>query len=93
MDFITGLPKVNREDCIFVVVDRLTKYAHFFAIPSDLQAAQVADLFFREVFCLHGLPRNIISDRDRRFISIFWTTVSDGSDITIAKYKLPPADR
>ena len=47
MDFIMGLPKVNGKDCIFVVVDRLTKYAHFFAIPSDLQATQVVDLFFR----------------------------------------------
>ena len=56
MDFITSLPKVNGKDCIFVVVDRLTKYTHFFAIPSDLQAAQFADLFFREVFCPHGLP-------------------------------------
>ena len=46
MDFITVLPKVNGKDCIFVVVDRLTKYAHFFAIPLDLQAAQVADLVF-----------------------------------------------
>ena len=64
MDFITGLPKVNRKDCIFVVVDRLTKYAHFFAIPSDFQSAQVADLFFRELFRLHGLPQNIVSDRD-----------------------------
>ena len=73
MDFITGLPKVNGKDWIFVVVDRLTKYAHFFAIPSDLQAAQVAELFFREVFRLHGLPQSIISDRDRRCVSNFWT--------------------
>ena len=39
MDFITGLPKVNGKDCIYVVVDRLTKYAHLFAIPLDLQVA------------------------------------------------------
>jgi len=71
MDFITSLPRVNGRDCIFVVVDRLTKYSHFFAIPSNLQAAQIVDLFFREVFRLHGLPRNIISDRDGRFVSIF----------------------
>ena len=55
MDFITSLPKVNGKDCIFVVVDKLKKYAHFYAIPSDLQAAQVANLFLREVFRLHGL--------------------------------------
>ena len=64
MDIIMGLPKVNGKDCIFAVADRLTKYAHFFAIPSDFQATQVAELFFREVFHLHGLPQNIVSDRD-----------------------------
>ena len=52
MDFITGLPMVQGKDCIFVVVDRLTKYAHFFAIPAHYTAAQVAELFFREVFRL-----------------------------------------
>ena len=71
MDFITVLLKVNGKDCIYVVVDRLTKYAHFFAIPLELQAAQVANLFFREVFRLNGLPRNIVSDRDGRFVRIF----------------------
>jgi hypothetical protein len=72
MDFITGLPRVQGRDCIFVVVDRLTKFAHFFAIPTDYKAIQVAELFFREVFRLHGLPRQIVSDRDGRFISAFW---------------------
>jgi hypothetical protein len=72
MDFITGLPKVQGRDCIYVVVDRLTKYAHFFSIPSEYNASQVADLFFREVFRLHGLLRNIVSDRDNRFLSAFW---------------------
>jgi hypothetical protein len=47
MDFITGLPKAQGKDCIFVVVDRLTKFAHFFAIATDYSATQVADLFFR----------------------------------------------
>ena len=50
MDFITGLPKVQGRDCIYVVVDRLTKFAHFFAISTTYSAAQVAELFFREVF-------------------------------------------
>lgn len=49
MDFITGLPKVQGKDCIYVVVDRLTKYAHFFPITSDFKASQVADLFFKEI--------------------------------------------
>ena len=72
MDFITGLPKVQGRDCLYVVVDRLTKFAHFFAISSDYFASQVADLFFREVFRLHGLPKTIVSDRDSKFTSAFW---------------------
>ena len=67
MDFITGLPKVQGRDCLYVVVDRLTKFAHFFSISSDYSATQVAELFFREVFRLHGLPKAIVSDRDSRF--------------------------
>jgi hypothetical protein len=72
MDFIIGLPRVQGKDCIYVVVDRLTKFAHFFAIPSDYSAAQVAELFFREIFRLHGLPKTIVSDRDNRFMGGFW---------------------
>jgi hypothetical protein len=72
MDFITGLPKAQGKDCIFVVVYRLTKFAHFFPIATDFSATQVAELFFREVFRLHGLPKTIISDRDNRFMSTFW---------------------
>jgi len=64
MDFITGLPSVQVKDCIFVVVDQLTKFSHFFAIPTRYLASQVAEFLFREVFHLHGLPKTIVSDRD-----------------------------
>ena len=47
MDFITGLPKVQHKDYIYVVVNRLTKFAHFYAIPIEYNAVQVAQLFFR----------------------------------------------
>jgi hypothetical protein len=70
MDFITGLPKVQGRDCIYVVVDRLTKFTHFFVIPSEYKATQVIELFFKEVFRLHGLSRYIVSDRDNRFIML-----------------------
>ena len=72
MDFITGLPKVQGRDCLYVVVDKLTKFVHFFSISSDYSAAQVAELFFKEVFKLHGLPKTIVSDQDSRFIGAFW---------------------
>jgi hypothetical protein len=64
MEFINDLPKVQGKDCIYVVVDRLTKFSHFYAIPTEYNVVQGIELFFREVFRLHGLPRNIISDRD-----------------------------
>jgi hypothetical protein len=57
IDFITGLSRVQGRDCIFVVVDRLIKFAHFFAIPTDYKAIQVTELFFREAFRLHALSR------------------------------------
>jgi hypothetical protein len=53
MDFITGLPRTQGKDYIFVVVGRLTKFAHFFSIATDFSASQVAELFFMEIFRLH----------------------------------------
>jgi hypothetical protein len=72
MDFITGLPTTQGKDCIFIVVDRLTKFTHFFAIAIDFSVAQVVELFFREFFRLHSLPKTIVRDRDSRFMSTFW---------------------
>ena len=72
LDFITRLPKVFGKDCIFVVVDRLTKFTHFIAVTTTFTAAQVAELFFKEVFRLHGLPKSIVSDKDNCFFSTFW---------------------
>ena len=69
MDFITGLP--NR-DCIYVVVDQWAKFTHFFVISSKYKASHVAELFSKEDFRLHGLPKYIVSDRDSRFLSAFW---------------------
>ena len=54
------------------MVDRLTKYAHFFPIKSDFKASQAVELFFKEIFRLHGLSSNIVSDQDSRFLSSFW---------------------
>jgi hypothetical protein len=65
------------QDCIYVVVDRLTKFAHFFVISSKYKAPQVAELFFREVFRLHGLPKYIVSDWDNRFSVHFGRSCSD----------------
>ena len=75
MDFIIGLPKVFGKYCIFVVVDRLTKFAHVFSITTTFTAAQVAELFSKEFFILHGIPKSIVSDRDSIFFSAFWQEI------------------
>ena len=72
LDFISGLPKVGGVDTILVVVDRLTKYAHFLLIKHPYTAKTVADLFVKEVVRLHGVPTSIVSDRDPTFMSHFW---------------------
>ena len=78
MDFIVDLPTTQGGyDAILVVVDRLTKMAHFIPTRESVSVPQVADLFLSHIFCLHGLPRSKVSDRDTRFTSHFWTAVFD----------------
>lgn len=76
LDFITDLPRTEAGfDAILVVVDRLTKMAHFIPTVTTVDAPGTAELLMREVVRLHGLPQTLVSDRDPRFVSLFWETL------------------
>lgn len=75
IDFIDGLPISSNKSVIFVVVDRLSKYAHFLPLSHPYTAQSVAKLFFDNIFKLHGMPATIVSDRDPLFTSTFWREI------------------
>jgi hypothetical protein len=72
MNFVEGLPKSRGKDVILVVVDRLTKYAHFIPLSHPFTVHQIATLFMTHIHKLHGFPQRIVTDRDRIFTSKLW---------------------
>jgi hypothetical protein len=76
MDFVSGLPRSPKgHDAIWVIVDRLTKSAHFIPIRMNYSLDQLAQLYIEEIVRLHGIPVSIVSDRDPRFTSRFWKSL------------------
>ena len=71
LDLITGLPMSNGFNPLLVVVDRLSKAAHYIKTTADINSKQIARLFFDNVFRLHGIPDSVVSDRGTQFISEF----------------------
>jgi hypothetical protein len=79
MDFITGLPRTNKQhDSIMVVVDKLTKAGHFIPLKTTHKATNFVDIYMREVARLHGIPKTIVSERDPKFTSKFWKGLFKG---------------
>nr|GEY95608.1 putative reverse transcriptase domain-containing protein [Tanacetum cinerariifolium] len=81
MDFIIGLPRtLSGHDLIWVIVDRLTKSAHFLSVKMTNSMEKLTQLYLKEVVCRHGVPISIISDRDSKFTSrspVGWSEVGD----------------
>ena len=72
LGFIEGLPKSSSYNCILVVVDKFSKYAHFLPLSHPYTTVQVAVLYMNNVFKLHGLPNAMVSDHDKIFTSHVW---------------------
>jgi len=83
LDFIEGLPKSKTFDTILVVIDKLTKYAHFICLAHPYTAITVAQAFLANIYKLHGMPSVIISDRDRVFTSAFWQELFKLTETTL----------
>ena len=73
MDFIVGLPLTSKShDSVWVIVDRLTKTAHFIAVKTTYSAKDYAEIYLDHIVRLHGVPKTIISDRGTQFVARFW---------------------
>ena len=95
MDFAVGLPRTQGGyDSIWVVVDRLTKSAHFLAVKTTYKASHLARLFIAEIVRLHGIPSSIVSDRDPKFTSRFWKAFQQamGSKVCLSTSNHPQTD-
>ena len=73
MDFVSGFPLTQQKhDFVSVIVDKLTKSAHFLSVMMDYSMDRLVELYVKEIVRLHGVPLSIVSDRDLRFSSRFW---------------------
>ena len=95
MDFVGALPKtVKGFDSIWVIVDRLTKSAHFVPIKTGMSVAKLAEIYIEQIVRLHGVPSSIVSDRDPRFTSKFWESLQDalGTKLRLSSAYHPQTD-
>jgi hypothetical protein len=81
MDFIIGLPRTQAAyHSLWVIVDHLTKVAHFIPVKTTYSSAKLAKLYMSRIMCLHGVTKNIISDRGSQFTSKFWERLHESMD-------------
>jgi len=81
MDFIVGLPRTQSGyDSIWVIVDRLTKVAHFIPVKTTYTGAKLVELYMQQIVRLHGVPKKIVSDRGTQFTSHFWKKLHESMD-------------
>jgi hypothetical protein len=81
MDFITGLPRTQKGyDAIWVIVDRLTKVAHFIPVKTTYKGSQLAELYMARIVYLHGVPKKIVLDRGSQFTFRFWKSFNENVD-------------
>ena len=94
MDFVGGFPTVEGMSAVMVVMDRFSKYAVFIVVPVTCLVELAAKLFFANMVKIFGLPKNIVSDRDLRFIGQFWTALFNmmGSDLKFSTGYHPQTD-
>ncbi|WVZ49090.1 hypothetical protein U9M48_000471 [Paspalum notatum var. saurae] len=95
MDFIVGLPRTQSGfDSIWVVVDRLTKVAHFIPVKTTYSGAKLAELYISRIVCLHGVPKKIVSDRGTQFTSHFWKRLHEsmGTKLNFSSAYHPQTD-
>ena len=95
MDFVSGLPRTKKgKEAIWVIVDRLTKSAHFIPICMTYKMEKLAELYIKEVVRLHGVPTSIVSDRDPRFTSRFWVSLQEalGTKLKLSSAYHPQTD-
>jgi hypothetical protein len=82
VDFIVGLPRTSAGyDSIWVIVDRLTKVAHFIPVKTMYSGAKLAELYMARIICLHGVPKNIVSDRGSQFTCRYWKKLHESLEI------------
>ena len=95
MDFVTHLPQtLQGHDAVWVIVDRLTKLAHFLAVWITFTLERFCWLYIREIVRLHGVPVSIVSDRDPRFTAHFWKSFQKamGTRLTMSTTFHPQID-